>query len=75
MGTSGNIVAATDSANRMIKDIGSRQTALSNRLTQIEARYRKQFTALDTLVSSMNKTSSYLTQQLANLPGASSSNN
>lgn len=75
VGTSGNIVAATDSANRMIKDIGSRQTALSNRLTQIEARYRKQFTALDTLVSSMNKTSSYLTQQLANLPGASSSNN
>lgn len=72
VGTSGNIAAATDSTNRLIKDIGKRQEALSNRLSQIEARYRKQFSALDGLVASMNKTSSYLTQQLANLPGASS---
>ena len=72
VGTSGTLVAATDSTNRMIKDIGKRQEALTNRLTQVEARYRKQFSALDSLVSSMNKTSSYLTQQLANLPGASS---
>lgn len=73
VGTSGNIVAATDSANRLIKDIGKRQETLVNRLTQIEARYRKQFSALDTLIASMNKTSAYLTQQLANLPGSSSS--
>lgn len=73
VGTSGTLVAATDSMNRLIKDIGKRQTALIERLTQVEARYRKQFSALDTLVASMNKTSTYLTQQLANLPGASSS--
>ena len=73
VGTSGNITAATDSANRLIKDLGKRQTALLDRLNQVEARYRKQFSALDTLVASMNKTSSYLTQQLANLPGAASS--
>lgn len=72
LGTSGSIPAATESTNRLIKSLTSRQETLSLRLTQIEARYRKQFTALDTLVSSMNKTSSYLTQQLANLPGASS---
>lgn len=74
VGTTGNIAAATESTNRMIKALTERQEALSLRLVQIETRYRKQFTALDTLVSSMNKTSSYLTQQLANLPGASSSN-
>jgi len=72
VGTAGTLTAATDSTNRMIKDIGKRQTVLAQHLTQIEARYRKQFSALDSLVTSMNKTSSYLTQQLANLPGASS---
>jgi flagellar hook-associated protein 2 len=73
VGTTGNITAATDSANRMIKELDNRQLALESRLTQIEARYRKQFSALDTLISSMNSTSSYLTEQLANLPGSSSS--
>lgn len=68
VGTSGNIAAATDSTNSTIKSLVKSQTALSERLTKIEARYRKQFTALDTLLASMNKTSSFLTQQLANLP-------
>lgn len=72
VGTSGTLAAATDSANRLIKDIGKRQTALADRLTQVEARYRKQFSALDTLVANMKQTSSWLTQQLASLPGASS---
>jgi flagellar hook-associated protein 2 len=34
----------------------------------IEARYRAQFTALDSLIGSMSSTSSFLNQQLANLP-------
>lgn len=75
VGSSGSITAATDSTNRMIKEIQKRQTALSDRLTQIEARYTKQFASLDTLVASMNQTSSWLTQQLANLPGSSNSKN
>jgi flagellar hook-associated protein 2 len=33
----------------------------------IEKRYRAQFTALDSLISSMNTTSAYLSQQLASL--------
>jgi flagellar hook-associated protein 2 len=36
-------------------------------MDQIEARYRAQFTALDALMSSLNSTSAYLTQQLASL--------
>lgn len=73
VGTSGSLVSATNGVTRMIKDLTNRQNALSDRLTQIEAGYRKQFTALDTLVASMNKTSSYLTQQLAALTKTTSS--
>jgi flagellar hook-associated protein 2 len=46
--------------------------ALNVRMEQIEARYRRQFTALDSLISSMNTTSTFLTQQLASLPTYSS---
>lgn len=75
VGTTGSLVSATTGVTRMIKDLTNRQNVLSDRLTRIEASYRKQFTALDSLVASMNKTSTYLTQQLANLPGSTSSSN
>ena len=70
LGTSGPITSKTDSINRSITDIGSRRTQLQDRLDATQARYQKQFSALDTLISSMNSTSTYLTQQLANLPGS-----
>ena len=63
VGSDGSIAAATKSANTTITGLTDRQTAVSLRLTKIEAIYRKQFTALDTLVSQMKSTSSYLTQQ------------
>lgn len=62
----------TDGLDASIKSLDSRKTQLNLRLEQIEARYRRQFTALDSLVSSMNTTSSFLAQQLANLPTYSS---
>jgi flagellar hook-associated protein 2 len=36
-------------------------------LAQVEAVYRKQFTALDTAMAQMQSTSNYLTQQLASI--------
>lgn len=72
LGSSGPLTSATERLNNNIKDIDTRRETLTRRLTAIEARYRAQYTALDTLVANMNQTSSYLTQQLANLPGASS---
>jgi len=36
-------------------------------MTTMEARYRKQFTTLDSLLSGFASTSSYLTQQLEKL--------
>lgn len=69
----GILAGRTDGIGRSVKDIESRRTALQLRLNLIEKRYRAQFTALDTLISSMTKTSSFLSQQLDNLPGSSSS--
>ena len=72
-GSKGSITYATESMKTTIKDIQKRETQVSERLTSIEKRYRAQFTALDTLIAGMKKTSTYLTQQLANLPGVKSS--
>jgi flagellar hook-associated protein 2 len=73
LGTGGSITAATDGAKASIKSIDKQRETLAARLTQVEARYRKQFTALDTLMASMNSTSNYLAQQLSSLPSMSSS--
>jgi flagellar hook-associated protein 2 len=71
----GRIKARQDNLNAQLKDISKQQDALDRRMTQVEARYRAQFTALDSLISQLTSTSSYLTQQLANLPGAASTKN
>jgi flagellar hook-associated protein 2 len=57
----------TDGLNVTIKQIASQRDKFSDRLTDIEKRYRKQFTALDTMLQSMQSTQNYLTQQLAAL--------
>ncbi|MBI4741811.1 MAG: flagellar filament capping protein FliD [Betaproteobacteria bacterium] len=75
VGTSGSITSATDGAKQSVKDLTKRQQVLSNRLSAIQANYTKQFTALDSLVAGMKQTSTYLTQQLASLPGVTSSRN
>ncbi|BBP03865.1 hypothetical protein TPL01_04440 [Sulfuriferula plumbiphila] len=68
LGTGGLISASTDGINASLKSLAKDQLDLNAQLVNIEARYRAQFTALDTMISSMNTTSSFLTQQLANLP-------
>ena len=65
LGDTGSIASRTDGLNSSIKRLTDRQADLQNRLTLIEKRYRTQFTALDTMLSSMNTTSAFLTQQLA----------
>lgn len=63
----GTLSASTNEINSSIKNLGTRRSTLQQRLIGIEARYRAQFTALDGMLSSMNATSTYLTQQLAQL--------
>ncbi|HEY8606498.1 MAG TPA: flagellar filament capping protein FliD [Noviherbaspirillum sp.] len=63
----GPINAKTDGINASLKSLDKQKQQLNDRLDQIEKRYKAQFSALDTLLSSMGQTSSYLTQQLASL--------
>lgn len=60
-----------DGINASIKDINAQRDALSRRLEVTEKRYRAQFSALDSMIASMSKTSDFLQQQLANLPKSS----
>jgi flagellar hook-associated protein 2 len=73
LGTGGLVTARTDGINSTIKSIDKRIDTLTDRLASIEKRYRAQFTALDTTISNLNSTSSYLTQQLKALSSSSSS--
>ena len=68
IGPTGPITTETDGINRSITDIGKQKDALQVRLDQVQARYQAQFSALDTMLAGMNATSSFLTQQLSNLP-------
>jgi flagellar hook-associated protein 2 len=68
LSTSGDIETRNSRLTGELKDIAKDKQALQLRLAQMESRYRKQFVALDTLLTRMQSTSNYLTQQLASLP-------
>ncbi len=74
LGNDGAVAASTDGVKKQITDIGHRREQLNQRLAKIEATYRAQFSALDSLLTSMNATSTALTQQLAALPNFNSKN-
>jgi flagellar hook-associated protein 2 len=65
IGTDGMITSKTSGLNETVKGIQKQKDAFNDRLTEIEKRYRAQFTALDSMLVSMQKTQSYLSQQLA----------
>ena len=69
VGANGLFDKRTETLNASIKDITDQRAALTDRLTALQARYTTQFNALDTLLAKLQSTSSYLTQQLGNLPG------
>ncbi len=73
-GTDGTIAARTEGINTTIKRYQKQYAQVEVRLGSIEKRYRTQFTSLETLISGMNSTSAYLTQQLTNLSNLNSSN-
>jgi len=67
LASDGSLAIRTEGINKSIRLIEQKEESLLARMEQIEARYRKQFAALDSLISTMNTTSSFLTQQLASL--------
>ncbi len=64
----GPLTARTEGINASIKSIATSRAQLNVTLAAIEKRYRAQYSALDGVISGLQKTSSFLTQQLANLP-------
>ncbi|WP_405241366.1 flagellar filament capping protein FliD [Lentisalinibacter salinarum] len=64
----GAIETRTEGLNNRIERIEEQRESLNRRLEALETRLLRQFNALDSLVSQLNNTSSFLAQQLANLP-------
>jgi flagellar hook-associated protein 2 len=58
-----------DALNAELKQIDTDTEALDKRMDVIAKRYTQQFTALDGLLTQLQSTSSYLSSQLASLPG------
>lgn len=61
----GLLAARTDGLQDSIERVTKQEEAMQVRLAAVEARYRAQFVALDVLMTQMQTTQSYLTQQLA----------
>ncbi|GMR19931.1 MAG: hypothetical protein BMS9Abin36_0526 [Gammaproteobacteria bacterium] len=70
LSSDGTLDSRTSSLSNQIDGLSDERESLGRRLQALEARYRAQFTALDIMVSQLRSTSDFLTQQLANLPGA-----
>ncbi|MFK8047107.1 MAG: flagellar filament capping protein FliD [Halioglobus sp.] len=66
----GPLDSRTDGLQDRVDDIEERREILDRRMEVLEARFRSQFNALDGLLAQLQTTSSFLTQQLASLPGA-----
>jgi flagellar hook-associated protein 2 len=65
LASNGQIAARNVSLDKTSKDADKQIQALNARMVVVEERFRKQFTALDTVLSQLQSTSSYLSQQLA----------
>ncbi|WP_298626061.1 flagellar filament capping protein FliD [uncultured Legionella sp.] len=68
MSTQGDLDLRTAQLNKQVKQLDKAQEAIALRSDAIQKRYLSQFTALDSLLTQMQNTTSFLTQQLANLP-------
>ena len=65
LASNGVIASRSDGLSSSVKALDRQMQAMENRLTIIEKSYRAKFSALDTTMTSMSTTSSYLSQQLA----------
>jgi len=71
--TGGILDGRTDSLNQSNKSLDDQQSQLDARMDALTQMYTAQFTKLDQLLTSLNSTSSFLTQQLANVSSSQSS--
>lgn len=69
----GLLSSASNGIQNSIDDVNDRIADMSDRIDSTIERYRKQFVQLDSLLSSLNATQSYLSTQLSQLNSSSSS--
>ncbi|BCA95274.1 flagellar hook-associated protein 2 [Legionella antarctica] len=68
MDTAGDLNQRAEQLNKQVNLLSKTQTQINARSVSVQNRYLKQFNALDVLLTQMQSTSSFLTQQLAALP-------
>ncbi len=73
--SSGILDSRETSINAQLKKITNERLDLDFYISQLQERLVAQYAAVDVIVAQFNNTSSFLTQQLANLPGFSSGSN
>lgn len=73
--SNGLIDARRDGISSRISSLDNRRENLEFRMEIIEERYTRQFSALDSLISQLQSTGSFLSQQLAALPAPNSIRN
>ncbi len=66
-GAQGLVAARIDGLEARLDGIDDRRTRLDRRMESVQARYQREFSALDGLIAGMNQTSSYLSAQLSSL--------
>lgn len=63
LGSNGSLQNATDGINKTLKNLSDEYDRVNAQITNTMATYKAQFTSLSTLVSQLDSTASYLTQQ------------
>ncbi len=69
LASDGVLESRTSSLKNGIKGVADDREQLGKRIAAIEKRYRAQFSAMDILLGQLQGTSTFLSQQLGNLPG------
>ena len=69
----GRLANKVDTFDQQLAQINDEEQDFEQRMSAIEERLRFQFAAADALILTLNNTSSFLEQQLSNLPGYGSS--
>ena len=73
LSSTGSIQSAKDGVSKTLNNLTEQYNDMNTRINNIIARYKAQFTQLDVTMSSLNSTSSYLTQQFESSSSSSSS--
>lgn len=72
LASKGTVTARNDGLNKTLEHITRDRQKLDDRMTALQTRLTKQFTAMDALVGQLQSTSAYLSQQLSNLSSSKS---